>query len=464
MREWREKAVQIEQRRIQVKLQPKINGNGDSEKKPLEKEEEADVLDSGNNCDDTITSETLATEINYELSPRKASPTKEIIKSSDFQQQSTPKLIRSNSYTLDTPSPLLLKFLADSTSRSEGKTPDKASKPLKIMKIVKKTTTRKLSDPSAKLRRIYDIKPPIRKSKSETLDDTKRRLRIHSSGEKVEQFFGTAVNRSKSAKNKENLKQKPQVKKSKTSPNLTSKQAVNINSPFVPQDEVRKMLAKVALEHKQMQADLLFKQQEEQKRLNDLFHLQQEELMIKLQNAFPDLKLTSEMDSSNRTSTPLMVSATEIQSNNETSFYSTIRGDSPEFNNSSMSLVSEAYSRQYLSSIRQSCLSPGSKEREIKHRAATIISSHARGYLIRRLFRTEHVQNIIENVKNILFVIVNSNPGADNKTKRNLLKQLNEYLDGLHQVFFSKSTKDRMEIIAKDRKRLLFQLQPRKVI
>lgn len=62
--------------------------------------------------------------------------------------------------------------------------------------------------------------------------------------------------------------------------------------------------------------------------------------------------------------------------------------------------------------------------------AATTINACARGYLVRRLFRTEHVQNIVKIVQETLILILNihqedgNDSQADNNLKSYLLQQV----------------------------------------
>lgn len=399
-------------------------------------------------CDDTATSETLATDIEPNAVVEEHSP----VQATDIPDESdAPKLIRSNSYTLDSPSPMLLRFLNGSSKApvSAATTPNSSTVPIRDKK------GRSQSEPS-KLRKIYALKTPARKAKSETLNDTKRRLKIHSKGEIVERY-GL---KSKTRKDFENLKGKPSRPKPSIAESVSEKPVESVHSPAqtspIETLSVKALLKSIEEQHKKQQEELVRRQAEEQKQLMDQFARQQQNLIAKLKQSFPELISNESRFMQNRTSSPIQSDHQLNGSLNaeESSFYSTVRGDSPTC---SMSLVSDAYSKQYLSSIRSFNEEPLCRK---ENAAATKINSLVRGYLIRRLLRTAFVQNVIENIKNILCTILDSDPKTgDIKLRRNYLLILNSNCEKLHDVFFKLSIKERMELIAKDREMLSLRLR-----
>lgn len=464
MRLFRELAQKVEQRITEAKRQKPTVEVLDAPKVPDPPE-----ID----FDETTTSETLPTDIptpaelpsasftpiaSLEMSPER---TTSLIIGDCF----SPKLIRSNSYTLDQPSPMLLKYLD-----SAGDYPAMAIKKKKLNKSAcstqktpspgnrKKTPSGKPSDP-AKLRSIYGLKTsPVRRAKAESLDDTKRRLKIHSRGEKVEKFFM----KSKTVQEFQNLTQQPKTKLFGDA--AIEKQTATLSISYDDNKE-NEIITVQVVDESSPEDTIIADNRVDQQRVLEQINLQQQNQRL-LINKLEELNLME------RTSTPVqrMLSAetndTEEARLNETSFYSTIRGESPPV--CSMSLVSDAYSKQYLHSIRSFTNDASSfttldhlRQRENEEIAATIINSHVRGYLIRRLLRTEYVQDIIDSIRNILFTILDANP-KEIQLKRSFLVQLNGNCGKLHDVFFQFTTKQRMEVIHKDRELLLARLSQRR--
>lgn len=530
MRHLRELAIQVE-KRINARKKPTTQVdavgpivNPDTPKIPPE------VPDF--DCDETATSETLPTDniiitrpVSTPVTPEEtfldSPPPPPLVPEGPLESPldsfSSPKLIRSNSYTLDQPSPMLLKFLdsldghnsipaatvvvaktkqrLNKSASSPPKTPKSPSSPGNNRRnsnnnnniIHKSSSPKKLTNSNSKLSRIYGIKSsPVRKAKCETLDDTKRRLTIHSRGEKVEKFFM----KSKTVEDFQNRTTQQAMMKtnapliinvSHTSEESSSPEKCRREFP-VPtavndvenKENVNGSLVNVLESFDHLQIEVVI--DGEQKRLLDQQLNKQKQLLV-IHRKLDEMHHIED----NRTSTPVQRTASSMEEDthsepeeeeehkfNETSFYSTIRGESPS-PLCSMSLVSDAYSKQYLHSIRSFATSPtittnpapvSPRQRENVEIAATIINSHVRGYLIRRLLRTEFVQNIIDNIKNILFRILDANP-RDMQLKRTYLMQLNGNCEKLHDVFFQFTTKERMAVINRDRQLLLQRLSQR---
>ncbi|KAL9878827.1 uncharacterized protein ACN2A1_011121 isoform 4-T4 [Glossina fuscipes fuscipes] len=102
-------------------------------------------------------------------------------------------------------------------------------------------------------------------------------------------------------------------------------------------------------------------------------------------------------------------------------------------------------------------------------KVATKINAHARGYLVRRLFRTEQIQRIVRIIRDTLTFVINlhfetcenseeANAPENVKLKARLLQQITSAGHSLHSVFFELSTKERLNIIAQDRKRIKSKL------
>uniref|UniRef100_A0A182XX62 Uncharacterized protein n=1 Tax=Anopheles stephensi TaxID=30069 RepID=A0A182XX62_ANOST len=93
-------------------------------------------------------------------------------------------------------------------------------------------------------------------------------------------------------------------------------------------------------------------------------------------------------------------------------------------------------------------------------RAATIINAYARGYLTRRLFQTDAVQNIKRTIADIVCFIISTQQtqakGVKEDAKlaalrRNAGKQIAYCLDQLHTIFVTSTARDRLQMIRRDR-------------
>uniref|UniRef100_A0A6P4EJU9 Uncharacterized protein LOC108041751 n=1 Tax=Drosophila rhopaloa TaxID=1041015 RepID=A0A6P4EJU9_DRORH len=108
-------------------------------------------------------------------------------------------------------------------------------------------------------------------------------------------------------------------------------------------------------------------------------------------------------------------------------------------------------------------------EQEERQWAASRINAGVRGFLVRRLFATEQVQRIVQTIRDTLIFVLNlhletcghgldAEEPANLRLKARLLQQLCSASRTLHLIFFQTSTKERMEIIARDRKRIKTKL------
>lgn len=101
--------------------------------------------------------------------------------------------------------------------------------------------------------------------------------------------------------------------------------------------------------------------------------------------------------------------------------------------------------------------------------ASTIITSHVRGYLVRRLFATECVQSIVQTIRDTLLFVLdvqeeseknnNKYDPSDIKLKAQLLQSLSSSCYSLHRIFFDNSLKDRLLIIGRDRELIRKKLE-----
>ncbi|VEN34568.1 unnamed protein product [Callosobruchus maculatus] len=90
--------------------------------------------------------------------------------------------------------------------------------------------------------------------------------------------------------------------------------------------------------------------------------------------------------------------------------------------------------------------------------AARVICAHARGYLTRRLLKTERVQSLIMTIKDALMCALQLHSAdnineADVELHRRLINQVSSACYAFHDVFFAYSVPEQMAMIAADRQR-----------
>ncbi|CAH1119685.1 unnamed protein product [Phaedon cochleariae] len=93
-----------------------------------------------------------------------------------------------------------------------------------------------------------------------------------------------------------------------------------------------------------------------------------------------------------------------------------------------------------------------------KEWAASVICAHVRGYLTRRLLKTERVQNLIETIKDALLCAIQLHNAenideSDVELHRRLMNQVSAACYAFHDVFFTLSVSEQMSLISVDRQR-----------
>ncbi|KAK5639976.1 hypothetical protein RI129_010787 [Pyrocoelia pectoralis] len=101
-----------------------------------------------------------------------------------------------------------------------------------------------------------------------------------------------------------------------------------------------------------------------------------------------------------------------------------------------------------------------------KEWAATVLTAAARGYLVRRLKRTERVKILIQTIGDTLMCAMSLHSEqtdriqpSDVELHRRLIQQISAACYEFHDIFFKLSTSERMEIISLDRQRLKEKLK-----
>ncbi|GAB0097297.1 hypothetical protein DMENIID0001_129300 [Sergentomyia squamirostris] len=340
--------------------------------------------------------------------------------------ENVPGRVRSNSYTLEAPSPHLVNLLK--------KSPDITPK-VNLKKVKSKVDSR-----------LSSCKPKKNISKAgikKALSNSSVSSRPSGVGKIKPQRI---VRRSESLPVAQKFSEIQKEEPPKKSPE--KKLAIPSN-----QNEISEFLSKIEAEHKMRMQELLERQLEDQKKFRETFEKQQKLLLESLQNSFPETSLPSLPD--------------EDFNGNDTSLSVDLSESTPvslKHRTNSLERVTQIFSKQHLSQVRQESdpLSPRSTK------AASVINAHVRGYLVRRLLRTEAVQQIIQTFHDTYAFIFelhrdarskNSSNPSDIELHRRLKHQVNSTRGSLHSVFFQIPVKDQMEIIAKDRENLRLRLQ-----
>ncbi|XP_055844479.1 rho GTPase-activating protein gacF [Episyrphus balteatus] len=357
-------------------------------------------------------------------------------------------LIRSNSFTLDGPSSALLEHI-------------------KNQKLKKSTATQDTVESKAKrVQKVEATKPKAKSPSSPSLNHFTNNTII---------FRAKRSPYEMKPSSKTKLGRKHKIVKPITTPkkpNSNSSDISTISTMTPPQSTSNLDLLKdIEEQHRARFIELVRQQQIEQKRLQKEFETQQKLLLEQLSARVAKVQIHAGGTTTTTTGSP--PSPTIVID----SAHSSPTSVSPEQESSSCSARVTPRRRLFLENIKDASAaivrdpspSPQSTGRRLVreenqrkriHIAATVINAHARGYLTRRLFRTDYIQRIVQTIKDTLIFVINlhlETSGCDDsesslKLKARLLKQLTSACRTLHSVFFETSTKDRMEIISRDRK------------
>lgn len=375
-------------------------------------------------------------------------------RNSPRQGNENKKLIRSNSYTIEKPSPLLLQYIQADGSLSPKRPPPKNgfasnfATPLSTPLGTKSKSVRK-ADPkvssvkssgkssveskSARSAVRSDQKEKEIKTKSaiiKTKDVSSKKLA--SKEDILRSIYGAA---SPSSRVPSKLKKTPESKSESTASLPKSRpKSVAAAGDATPANEFQRILKVIEEQHSAQMQTLMQRQVEEQRRMRDEFAHQQENLLRQI--AQLTLKRDSAADLDENRNCAECCESTDC----DDAFLSTSRdynGNQEHATPNSLKCqrrlvyyddnqsVSDDLSRRK----QPLCQSP--TERELH--AATVITAHAKGYLTRRLFRTARVQNVVKTIRDTLLFILDihyENSAADNdspadlKLKTHLIQQV----------------------------------------
>ncbi|KAH1010914.1 uncharacterized protein LOC109539460 isoform X1 [Dendroctonus ponderosae] len=360
-----------------------------------------------------------------------------------------PRLLRSNSYTLERPSPILMEHLRNEQSAGspclantlKWSSPDGKS-------IESISNTARHQDPNEVVTDTADLAKDVEKPKATAIE-------VYQTDISVQQItVNTTIQDLPSGRCRNKEKQN----------------SFFSNHPFdslEPDSEFLKVLKDVPDEYAHKIIDLLRKQQLEQKqRLERYNHLNNASTANErsICSESPPLTITPN-ESMQRSNTFSMSPSQSIcytaSSDRESRLDPPISYIEPldvtqlhptnvhlEYN-----LSDKNFSKANVAEIDQDLLR--SLERE---RASSVIGASVRGYLIRRLIRTDKVQTLIATVKEVLMCALELHHSdnideKDVELHRRLINQLSAALHSFHGIFFDLPIEEQMAIISADRQR-----------
>uniref|UniRef100_A0A182SEY2 Uncharacterized protein n=1 Tax=Anopheles maculatus TaxID=74869 RepID=A0A182SEY2_9DIPT len=348
------------------------------------------------------------------------------------------------------------------------------------------------------------LKTPPAKSNSKILNPTVV------AGDKpiapLKKLFPTTIEISKAESLKKSPKEqkKPSTVLTQTRPKRkTTSRRISHSSTGSGQESDRafESVAQALTTHEQRMMELLKKQEEERLMLEESFRQKTQELVALCAKSLTVEHANNAMESGNdssfmmsagavtRTKTPDIHTASSVSqlslcdvsydscTDTDDAAYQTCHanGTSEEnVNNSEHTLTEDQSLTQGNDSIRYtttkaqdtngndviSMLLPQRMTEFQQTRAATIINAYARGYLTRRLFKTDAVQSIKRTIADIVCFIISTQQTQANGMKedakqaalrRNAGKQIAYCLDQLHTIFVTCTPRERLQMIREDR-------------
>lgn len=236
--------------------------------------------------------------------------------------------------------------------------------------------------------------------------------------------------------------------------------SVSLNSSS--RSELKDLFDKMQQIQRTQLVELIRKQKEEQEMFIRTFQEQQTFLLSKLSELYPDNSdTTNNNDELVKSSETLLTECKRLLNNNETispvcdkiDFVSeSIYSSNDTLNDANVTFSNDTSTEKHSIS--------NDPHIESKTNAATKINAAVRGYLTRRLFKSERVQTLIQTIKDTLLCAmelhhenVEKIQPADIELHRRLIQQVTAACVAFHDVFFMLSTKEQMAVIALDRRR-----------
>lgn len=374
------------------------------------------------------------------------------------------RLIRSNSYTLEKPSPMLLQHmeangisvnkrnrmssgLAGAVLVNEQKLNKlnyslSSSTPRKQIKtsMLNETSVSKL--PRACRKSISPVHKtvPIKELPIAKVSVMKRRSPqsgVFKNTESILRSVYAPV--TDSVKTSESLKKQANGTKSlNTSARVQSKSPADSSQQSVPDSNQYQNIVKLIEEQHTAQMNaLLQRQKEEQQRIQEEFERQQESLLKQISEMFIQKKGVTGNDSYNQSLAKNIMNLSKAiihtPNENESVFSASFDSNGNHIPYKS-SDSSKCIRRLYYDDSKQFAIELHPKhstytEKEIK--AATTIAAYARGYLTRKLFKTRKVKDVVKTIRDTLNFILDihfendtSETPADIELKTHLIQQV----------------------------------------
>ncbi|XP_055914314.1 uncharacterized protein LOC129947679 isoform X2 [Eupeodes corollae] len=350
-------------------------------------------------------------------------PSKRLCASPTLKPDIESSLIRSNSFILDGPSSALLEHI-------------------KNQKLKKSTATQDTVESKAKRVQKVEAKPKAKSPTSTSLSHFTNNTVIFRAKRSPYELKPSS---------KAKLTRKHKIAKPVTTPKKPINASdLSLISMTPPQSTSNLDLLKDFEEqHRARFIELVRQQQIEQKRLQKEFEIQQKLLLEQLSARVAKVQIQTVVPTQSSSIFPDSVQSSpsaspEQESSSTTSTTTTTASRSARRRRLFLENIKDVPSVTVTRDASPSPQSTGRRldrenERKRFHLAATLINAYARGFLTRRLFRTDYVQRIVQTIKDTLIFVINlhlETCGDDSesslKLKARLLKQQVE-----HYILFS---------------------------
>lgn len=394
------------------------------------------------------------------------------------------KLIRSNSYTLDTPSPLLLQLMeanginANESKPTQPKTTTSSSQPSLTAKEsrtllpVKQAWTKSTAQSTKPTVARKSISPASSAREHPKKDSDKPKASLQhkkcATARNQESALRSIYGAQSTARATTKLK-KPDSARTSLSGTLTAR----VEKPSIPNsipvidantEEVERILKLIEVQHRTQMNALIERQRDEQRRMQEEFAQQQELLVKQISNLVLSAPQSADGSYASHLSKSITLNDTSMISTdnqNNTARTDSLLYDADDDDDNNISHTPGGHDQNgNCSRIDRSQPTPECMRRLVYYddnqlvsaeldesnkstssdatvdpcrvQAATTITAYAKGYLTRRLFRAVKVQNIVKTIKDTLLFILdihfenptsNDSP-ADLKLKTHLIQQV----------------------------------------
>ena len=314
--------------------------------------------------------------------------------------------VRRLSYTLEAPSPVLLKMMQNKATERENAVLNAVPKLNLSDDLFKDQANQENMLPPLSIQQSSSISLKTFKKREETPSRNNQRNLSSKDTEDV-------LNGNSSEKQKTNISDRPLFESNKSTGERSRDSNGNSRRP---QDAAKSgnLIEEFLMQQQKLMNELLEKQAKEQESLVHLFKEQEQQLVMQMQAQTAQQPAT------------------------------TTGNKSPACRSLQQSFDRSAKARNLFESAHLSAL--------------------IRGYLTRRLLTTDRVQSIIQTIRDTTMCLKELNQGSmailpsDVELHRRLLQQLNGAIHSFHEIFFEWDTNERMLVIARDREKKAGQM------